>query len=181
LIIENYLVLLLKSKQKGNPFFLSPSFFATASDIKWVNVFYERRNTAVGFVAIERWLPRSYKQNSIPPTFSKSKLQIHAPQIAQLPRLSLRNNIIPVFVKSAGKNYERRSLLRKIRDILEPQMEKYVVDLIFVFGQQDTTKMSQNDYDIWNREREVFGDFLIGDFVDSYSNLPLKLWIEILL
>ena len=60
-------------------------------------------------------------------------------------------------------------------------MEKYVVDLIFVFGQQDTTKMSKIDYDIWNREREVFGDFLIGDFVDSYSNLPLKLWVEILL
>ena len=39
---------------------------------------------------------------------------------------------------------------------------------IFIFGK------SREQNDLFDEEKEEHGDFIIGDFEDSYQNLPLK-------
>ena len=39
---------------------------------------------------------------------------------------------------------------------------------IFIFGK------SREQNDLFEEEKEEHGDFIIGDFEDSYQNLPLK-------
>jgi len=70
-------------------------------------------------------------------------------------------------VKSGRKNFQLRKQIRKYYKNLKLGSKEQMTP-IFIFGK------SREQNDLFEEEKEEHGDFIIGDFEDSYQNLPLK-------
>ena len=70
-------------------------------------------------------------------------------------------------VKSGRKNFQLRKQIRKYYKNLKLGSNEQIKP-IFIFGK------SKEQNDLFEKEKEEHGDFIIGDFEDSYQNLPLK-------
>lgn len=72
-------------------------------------------------------------------------------------------------VKSAPANFEMRKIVRTYFAEMKKRSEKNL-NLLFLFG-HTSEKSILADFEI---EKQKFDDFVLGNFTDSYSNLPLK-------
>ena len=70
-------------------------------------------------------------------------------------------------IKSRRKNFDLRQQVRRYYKHMGGQTNSEMSTL-FIFGK------SAEENNSFNRERDEYGDFIIGNFEDTYQNLPLK-------
>lgn len=84
--------------------------------------------------------------------------------------------ILPVLVHTVRNHFDERLALRRSWGSV-PLYKKWDVRLVFLLGEQDRgsrPEVSQQQERRLTAEQNIFGDIVIGSFIDSYRNLTYK-------
>lgn len=77
-------------------------------------------------------------------------------------------------VLSARGNFRKRNLIRQTYGSIRKANNVKVLAIVFMLGNSDEPGAERTDSSELEAERDLFGDIVMGDLVDSYRNLTLK-------
>ena len=120
---------------------------------------------------------RKYYRSEIPPQYKTTGDRKEAPSIYHHPKQYCRHRdipsrieILPVIIKTAVNNYERREMQRKIIMLENSAMRATTLSYVFLIG----LGFNENRPEALNTEMGQYDDIILADFDDSYKNLTLK-------
>ncbi len=82
---------------------------------------------------------------------------------------------VVIVILSARNHFENRNLVRQTYGSIKTVNNIRILAVVFMFGNSDAIGVPPTDNDKLQSEMDRFGDIVLGDFVDCYKNLTLKM------